>query len=288
MFSERLENLIRAALQDGVLTDQEKASIVKRAQIEGEDIDEVEIYIQSLMQKRQQELNKKNKEANNVQAKETLNQEKERAKTLRKCPKCGEYVPHLTNICPACGFIIDKSDKDDKIVLIKSMLRECLDARLYLYGDQVKYCTKSRDITREQFDMFPNCYDSPERTKSGLFEVSYNVKGIIEEASLYKDNEEISSLINQFPFKEANEYYKSAFSYLKKSKKENLEKAKTFLSVLKDKYSDIATQEIISLEEKVCETEAYLNSFEGKIKNNIWWIILILLLIGYFIFSMSK
>ena len=133
--------------------------------------------------------------------------------------------------------------------------------------------------------MFPNCYDSPKRTKSGLFHVSYNVKGIIEEASLYKDNEEISSLINQFPVKEANEYYKSAFSYLKKSKKENLEKAKTFLSVLKDKYSDIATQEIISLEEKVCETEAYLNSFEGKIKNNIWWIILILLLIGYFIFS---
>ena len=131
MFSERLENLIRAALQDGVLTDQEKASIVKRAQIEGEDIDEVEIYIQSLMQKRQQEINQKSKEANNVQAKEAQYQEKERAKTLRKCPKCGEYVPHLTNICPACGFIIDKSDKDDKIVKIKSMLKECLDS-IYL------------------------------------------------------------------------------------------------------------------------------------------------------------
>lgn len=285
MFSERLENLIRAALQDGVLTDQEKASIVKRAQIEGEDIDEVEIYIQSLMQKRQQELNKKNKEANNVQAKETQNQEKERAKTLRKCPKCGEYVPHLTNICPACGFIIDKSDKDDKIVLIKSMLKECLDSRLVLFGDEIRYDRKWKDITREQFGMFPNCYDSPEKRKSGLVHVRYNVKGIIEEASLYKDNEEISSLINQFPVKEAGVYCKSALSCLKKPKKKDLEKAKTFLSVLKDKYSDIATQEIISLEEKVCETEAYLNSFEGKIKNNIWWIILILLLIGYFIFS---
>ena len=62
MFSERLENLIEAALQDGVLTDQEKASIIKRAQAEGEDIDEVEIYIQSLLQKRQQDLNQKNKE----------------------------------------------------------------------------------------------------------------------------------------------------------------------------------------------------------------------------------
>lgn len=287
MFSERLENLIRAALQDGVLTDQEKASIVKRAQIEGEDIDEVEIYIQSLMQKRQQEINQKSKEANNVQAKEAQYQEKERAKTLRKCPKCGEYVPHLTNICPACGFIIDKSDKDDKIVLIKSMLKECLDSRLVLFGDEIRY-GKWKDITREQFAMFPNCYDSPEKMKSGLVNVRYNVKGIIEEASLYKDNEEISSLINQFPVKEAGVYCKSALSCLKKPKKKDLEKAKNYLSVLKDKYSDIATKEIILLEEKVCETEAYLNSFEGKIKNNIWWIILILLLIGYFIFSMSK
>ena len=57
MFSERLEKLIQSSLQDGILTDQEKAAIIKRAKTEGEDIDEVEIYIDSLLQKRQKELN---------------------------------------------------------------------------------------------------------------------------------------------------------------------------------------------------------------------------------------
>lgn len=57
MFSERLEKLIQSSLQDGILTDQEKTAIIKRAKAEGEDIDEVEIYIDSLLQKRQKELN---------------------------------------------------------------------------------------------------------------------------------------------------------------------------------------------------------------------------------------
>jgi len=57
MFSERLDKLIQSSLQDGILTDQEKAAIIKRAKAEGEDIDEVEIYIDSLLQKRQKELN---------------------------------------------------------------------------------------------------------------------------------------------------------------------------------------------------------------------------------------
>ena len=57
MFSERLEKLIQSSLQDGILTDQEKAAIIKRANAEGEDIDEIEIYIDSLLQKRQKELN---------------------------------------------------------------------------------------------------------------------------------------------------------------------------------------------------------------------------------------
>ena len=70
MFSERLEKLIQSSLQDGILTDQEKAAIIKRAKAEGEDIDEVEIYIDSLLQKRQKELNNSDvkREANTKQS----------------------------------------------------------------------------------------------------------------------------------------------------------------------------------------------------------------------------
>lgn len=47
LFSERLEALISSALQDGMLTDQEKAVLKKRAEKEGEDWDEVEMIINS-------------------------------------------------------------------------------------------------------------------------------------------------------------------------------------------------------------------------------------------------
>ena len=57
VFSDRLESIIEAALQDGVLTQKEREIILRRAEKEGEDIDEVEIYIDSLLQKRQKELN---------------------------------------------------------------------------------------------------------------------------------------------------------------------------------------------------------------------------------------
>ena len=46
-FSSRMEALISASLQDGVLTDQEKAVLKKRAEKEGEDWDEVEMIIEA-------------------------------------------------------------------------------------------------------------------------------------------------------------------------------------------------------------------------------------------------
>ena len=52
MFSKELEDLIQATLADGVLTDNEKMALVKRAEKEGVDLAELEIYIDSLLQKR--------------------------------------------------------------------------------------------------------------------------------------------------------------------------------------------------------------------------------------------
>jgi len=51
MFSERLEFLIHNAIEDGQITEKERNVIIRRAQAEGEDLDEVDIYIQSLLQK---------------------------------------------------------------------------------------------------------------------------------------------------------------------------------------------------------------------------------------------
>ena len=56
MFSKEMEALIEATLADGQLTDQEKTALISRAEKEGVDLNELEIYIQSILQKRQQEL----------------------------------------------------------------------------------------------------------------------------------------------------------------------------------------------------------------------------------------
>ena len=55
VLSSRLELLIKSALQDGVLTEQERAVILRRAEKEGEDPDEVEMIINARLAEIQQE-----------------------------------------------------------------------------------------------------------------------------------------------------------------------------------------------------------------------------------------
>ena len=50
--SERIENLIEAALEDGVLTDKEREVILHRAEREGENVDEVEMILEARLAKR--------------------------------------------------------------------------------------------------------------------------------------------------------------------------------------------------------------------------------------------
>ena len=47
MFSEELKQLISAALTDGIITEQERMAIKKRAQKESIDPDEIDVYLDS-------------------------------------------------------------------------------------------------------------------------------------------------------------------------------------------------------------------------------------------------
>ncbi len=128
-FSEKLDFLIKNAIEDGILTIQEKNAIIRRAKDENEDIDEVDIYIQSLLQKRQKELNEKAQQSELKEkereaalkvlldsAKANQEEEKQRATVLRECPKCGYKIPNLSNVCPGCGFIIETTDQDKEVM----------------------------------------------------------------------------------------------------------------------------------------------------------------------------
>lgn len=117
MFSQELENLIQATLEDGVLEENEKAALIKRAEREGVDIAELEIYINSLLQKRARELeNEKN--AVRKQA------EKEKKEAFgRKCPHCGAQVPPLTLKCE-CGYEFTKKEAVSSVQVLSDKINE--------------------------------------------------------------------------------------------------------------------------------------------------------------------
>lgn len=97
MFSKELESLIQATLEDGKLEDFEKAALVKRAQAEGVDLAELEIYINSILQRREREANQKKEEKER-----TLNKQKKEA-FGRVCPNCGAQVLPMAIKCE-CGY----------------------------------------------------------------------------------------------------------------------------------------------------------------------------------------
>jgi hypothetical protein len=128
MFSKELENLIQASLEDGILEEYEKAALVKRAQREGVDLDELEIYINSLLQKRQRELREKKTEQ------EEKHEQQHKEAFGRTCPNCGKQVPPLTLICD-CGYefstnraVSSVQQLMDKIEEIKNKSEEALIA----------------------------------------------------------------------------------------------------------------------------------------------------------------
>lgn len=97
MFSKELEALIEATLEDGVLEEHEKAALVKRAQREGVDLDELEIYIDSILQRRKKEQKKEN------EALDAEYEQKKKEAFGHTCPNCGKQVPPMTLKCD-CGY----------------------------------------------------------------------------------------------------------------------------------------------------------------------------------------
>ena len=117
MFSKELEALIQATLEDGVLEENEKVALMRRAQKEGVDLVELEIYINSILQKRKRELKEKNDALE-----EKLEKEKKEA-FGRTCPNCGKQVPPLTIKCD-CGYEFSTNKSTSSIQILSDKLNQ--------------------------------------------------------------------------------------------------------------------------------------------------------------------
>lgn len=118
MFSKELENLIQATLEDSVLEDYERAALVKRATAEGVDLTELEIYINSILQKR-----KKEHDLAENGKQEKIDQKK-KEEFGRVCPNCGRQIPPMTVKC-VCGYeITTPSNSVSSVQILSKKLSE--------------------------------------------------------------------------------------------------------------------------------------------------------------------
>ena len=123
MYNEQLEQLIDAALADGVLTEKEKQILFKKAQSMGIDLDEFEMVLDA----RLVELAKAEKAKAEASAPKS-----NKLGDVKKCPACGAMVQSYQGSCPECGYAFENleansssqrlSDAIDKVILENNKL----------------------------------------------------------------------------------------------------------------------------------------------------------------------
>lgn len=86
---EDIQKLIDIVKEYGELTDKQKEIILRKAEKLGEDVDEVEMLLESIKFQSPQ------KSENSVRIK------------MRNCPNCGAKVPANDVKCPECGYIME-------------------------------------------------------------------------------------------------------------------------------------------------------------------------------------
>lgn len=97
MFSKELEEVIDAALADGVITEKEREVLHKRAQAEGVDPDELDVVIDG-------RLAKTKKQEDWLRPTPPQHLANEKHGNVVKCPSCGAMVDRTKAICPECGY----------------------------------------------------------------------------------------------------------------------------------------------------------------------------------------
>lgn len=108
MYSKELEELIENVLEDGVITEQERAVLCKRAQACGEDPDEVMVVVEGRLAK----------------AKKTAKPSNEKRGNLMHCPACGALVEAGSAKCKECGYVFTNVEATSSVKYFYAKLME--------------------------------------------------------------------------------------------------------------------------------------------------------------------
>ena len=105
MYNEKIEQLIKAALADGVLTEKEKQILFKNAQAQGIDLDEFEMVLDARLFEAENAAREKRAKAAS---------KSDKYADIKKCPACGSIIPPNTKVCPGCGMVFSNNQEDIK------------------------------------------------------------------------------------------------------------------------------------------------------------------------------
>ena len=105
MYNEKIEQLIKAALADGVLTEKEKQVLFKKAHELGIDLDEFEMVLDAKLYEAQEAEKQRRAKAA---------PKSDKYADVKKCPACGTIIPPNTKVCPGCGMVFSNEQNDIK------------------------------------------------------------------------------------------------------------------------------------------------------------------------------
>lgn len=173
MFSKELENLINATLEDGVLEEYEKAALVKRAQSEGVDLTELEIYINSILQRRKRERTKAE------EARQEIIDKKKKEAYGRVCPNCGKQVNSMTLKCD-CGYEFTNNAVRSSVQILADKIEKITNEASKISNEEEREKKKTKEIvdvitiypvpnTKEDIIEFCAMAISNSKTRGGLW-----------------------------------------------------------------------------------------------------------------------
>lgn len=140
-FSKQLEEVIDAALADGVITEKERSVIRKKALLEGADPDEVDVVIDGRLKQMQKAID-------------------DAKQKVRKCPNCGTPVKAGATRCDGCGYEFSNV----KAVHSSSVFFEAIQKEMA--------SKEKRETKNEKINMMINSFPVP-TTKEDILEFLY-------------------------------------------------------------------------------------------------------------------
>ncbi|MCM1139167.1 MAG: hypothetical protein NC453_11415 [Muribaculum sp.] len=108
MYDQSLEQLIDAVIADGVITDQERRVVYKKAASLGIDQDEIEVYLEGRLQKAQKSAAPKSGKHG----------------VVKTCPNCGAPINPASTKCDECGFLFTGIEASDVVKEFERRINE--------------------------------------------------------------------------------------------------------------------------------------------------------------------